>query len=214
VPAPVGADGDTHTPRAPKTIQMDVPSPAQAIVEFLSPAQVPALQEQFRGVYAAAFARPPYNRRAGVADSFAQSLLGHARRAGFRCAIARDGLGRLAGFAYGYTSLPGQWWHDLVAGALGPRRARQWLAGAFELVEFAVDPPAQGRGLGSRLHDSLLAGLPHPAAVLSTMQADTTALQLYRRRGWVTLAEDFVFPGGSSVYMIMGRRLADDGAPG
>ena len=178
---------------------------ARAGIEFLSPTQVEALQPQFRAVYAAAFARPPYRRGHAVADSFAQSLLNHSRRDGFRCAVARDEAGALAGFAYGYTSRPGQWWHDLVAGALGPAHAAVWMPGSFELVEFAVTPDSQGRGLGSRLHDSLLAGLPHPRALLSTMQAETVALQLYRRRGWVTLVEGFFFPGGDKAYLVMGK---------
>ena len=38
----------------------------------------------------------------------------HVRRAGFRAVATLTTEGRLAGFGYGYTSGPGQWWHDQV----------------------------------------------------------------------------------------------------
>lgn len=176
---------------------------------FLEPAQVQAARPQFRAVYYTAFAAPPYSRPEAVADSFADSLARHVQRDGFRCAAGLDENGVVVGFAYGYTTSAGLWWHDLVARVMGPGLAREWLADSFELVEFAVAPEAQGRGLGSRLHDAVLAGLPHAAAVLSTMQAETTALQLYRRRGWQAVLHNFYFPGGSRPYLIMGKKLQE-----
>jgi ribosomal protein S18 acetylase RimI-like enzyme len=132
----------------------------------------------------------------------------HVRRQGFRCLLAREiPGGAIVGFAYGYTSRTGQWWHDIVEGAMPAEQAVHWLAGAFELVELGVLPEAQGQGIGARLHDRLLVGLPHKTAVLSTMQVETRALQLYRRRGWVPLLENFHFPGVIEPYMIMGLEL-------
>jgi ribosomal protein S18 acetylase RimI-like enzyme len=113
----------------------------------------------------------------------------------------------MVGFAYGYTTGPGQWWHEQVARAMPPEQIVRWLSGAFELVEFAVTPHAQGLGLGSQLHDSILRGLPNRTAVLSTMQSETVALKLYRKRGWVALLQNFIFPGGARTYLIMGKDL-------
>jgi ribosomal protein S18 acetylase RimI-like enzyme len=180
-------------------------------VTFLTPGQVKGAQADFRQVYYQAFAAPPYSRAPAVADSFASALLRQLQRDDFRCVAALapgfNGRSRVVGFAYGYDSLPGQWWHDLVARAMPPGQAADWLADAFELVELAVEPDAQGDGTGSELHDRLLAGLPHRNGLLSTMQAETTAQHLYRRRGWVTLLEGFYFPGGLKPYLIMGKRL-------
>ena len=83
----------------------------------------------------------------------------------------------------------------------------RWLEGAFELAELAVRPPLQGRGIGGRLHDHLLADRPHRTAVLSTLQEETRALHLYRSRGWRTLLEHFSFSGVGRVYRIMGLDL-------
>jgi ribosomal protein S18 acetylase RimI-like enzyme len=90
---------------------------------------------------------------------------------------------------------------------MDPAAAQRWLTDTFELVELAVAPHAQGRGIGSRLHDTLLADLPHQAAVLSTIQSETVALKLYRKRGWTVLLENFFFPGTSKPYIIMGLTL-------
>jgi ribosomal protein S18 acetylase RimI-like enzyme len=175
---------------------------------FLSPAEVEAARGEFREVYQLAFALPPYNRDAGVAESFAASLVRHVGRTGFRALVAREeGTGRILGFAYGYATGPGQWWHEQVARAMPPEQIERWLSGAFELVEFAVAPRAQGQGLGSQLHDELLQAVPFRTAVLSTMQSETVALKLYRKRGWVTLLQNFIFPGGARNYMIMGKDL-------
>ncbi len=185
-------------------------------IAFLTPRQVEAHQPQIRQVYYEAFAGPPYNRKEYVADSFASSLVRHLTWPGFRFAAAMDEAAReVVGFAYGHTTMPGQWWHDLVALTLGRQRSAYWLSDCFELVEFAVTPAFQGQRLGSALHDWLLAGLPHRAAVLSTMQTETVALQLYRRRGWQELLKEYYFPGGSQPFLIMGLdRRGTAGAQG
>lgn len=179
-----------------------------ATLAYLTPAEVQAARGQLREVYLQAFAQPPYSRDAGVADGFAATLVRHLDREGFRALVAKeDDTGHIVGFAYGYATGPGQWWHEQVARAMPPEQIARWLSGAFELVEFAVLPRAQGQGLGSRLHDTLLQDLPFRTAVLSTMQSETVALQLYRKRGWVTLLQNFIFPGGARSYRIMGKDI-------
>jgi ribosomal protein S18 acetylase RimI-like enzyme len=174
----------------------------------LTNGQVEAVKSQLLNIYRTAFASPPYSRTEIDVDSFSRTLERHLERRGFRCVIAQEGSsGRVVGFSYGYTSAPGQWWHDLVEWEMAPEAARRWLSNTFELAELAVLPRAQGQGLGSRLHDTLLAGLPNQAAVLSTIQSETLALKLYRKRGWITLLENFYFPGTPKPYIIMGLNL-------
>jgi ribosomal protein S18 acetylase RimI-like enzyme len=143
------------------------------------------------------------------ASSYVANIYRHASRPDFRFFAARDGgkRGTLLGFAYGYTSLPGQWYHDSLAPVLGPEQSARWLTGAYEFVEFGVVPEARCRGIGSRLHDTTFAGLPHRAAILSTPVGNDVAIGFYRRRGWQTLLEHFVFPGGEQPFLIMGRAL-------
>lgn len=138
---------------------------------------------------------------------FAASLPEHTARAGFRFVGALTGAEVLVGFAYGFTSRPGQWWYDVVLAGMPADLAATWLAEPFQFTEIAVDPDFQGRGLGSRLHDALLEGLPQRRAVLSTLQADTAAHRLYVKRGWVLLRDNFFFPGVPRRYQIMGREL-------
>lgn len=111
----------------------------------------------------------------------------HRSRPGFRLVVAREG-DRLQGFAWGYTGERGQYWSDFISREVGPN-VDEWIGGHFEFVELAVIPDARGRGNGRRLHDALLADLPHERALLSTStRADDPAVALYASRGWVTLA--------------------------
>jgi ribosomal protein S18 acetylase RimI-like enzyme len=188
---------------------MSVETPAAEILQ-LTREQMRAARHEILDVYREAFAPPPYSRTEIDVRSFSHTLARHTERQSLRCFVAREGsAGSIVGFAYGYTCAPGQWWHDLVEEALPPGLAGKWLSNAFELVEFAVRPRSQGKGAGKRLHDAILAGLPHRTAVLSTIQADTVALQLYRRRGWMVLLEGFRFPSTTKPYRIMGLQLVE-----
>lgn len=130
----------------------------------------------------------------------------HAGRAGFRFFAAEEEE-RMVGFSYGYLGGPGQWWHDLVAAALGPQGADRWLQpGHFEFVELHVRPDLWGRGIGGRLHDALLAPEPGPA-VLSTQRDNDRALGLYRRRGWSTIVPDIDFGAGYPPFCVLGKML-------
>ena len=50
-------------------------------------------------------------------------------------------------------------------------------------------------------------GVPSRTAMLSTIQAETTALQLYRKRGWLVLLDHFMFPNTPAPFQIMGLDL-------
>lgn len=107
----------------------------------------------------------------------------HRTRADYRLALAYDGE-TLLGFAWGYTGERGQFFSDLVVERLGAA-ADGWVGGHFELVELAVIPTARARGLGTALHDALLADLTHPRALLCTaVDPADPAVRLYVSRGW------------------------------
>ena len=174
----------------------------------LSPASAERLSDEFVRVYAGAFAGPPYLRGKPEALAFADSFAHHRGREAFRCLVARDAQdGLLVGFIYGFTCLPGQWWYDQLAGRMSPELQARWLSGAFELAELAVLPAYQGRGIGGQLHDRLLNGLPQRTALLSTMQTETNAMALYRKRSWRLILSDFLFAGAVRPYVILGKDL-------
>lgn len=174
----------------------------------LGAADVVALQPDFERVYAAAFGEPPYRRNALDAQRFAQALGAHTRERGFDCLAARADDGRVLGFAYGYTGEQGQWWNDIVSSVMTRENVTRWLTDRFELVELAVLPEAQGRGIGARLHDDLVAVLPHATAVLSTIAEETVALGLYLRRGWQVVVPAMRFPNTPEPFQVLGLDLA------
>ncbi len=159
-------------------------------------------------VFREAFAGPPYFEGPEEAARFSGRLVTHARHLGFRICLALDpGQRRVLGFAYGYTVLPDSWWWETLAAHLNPNLVPGWLEDAFEIVQLAVLPAEQGRGIGSALHDGLLEGIRHRRAVLSTLAGDTPARRLYDRRGWILLAAGIRFPGVDKPYVLMGKDL-------
>jgi GNAT superfamily N-acetyltransferase len=183
-------------------------------VTQLTPSDLVTMKDQLLRVYQATFSQPPFLETEADVQRFERSLTSHAARPGFRaCGAVETESSQLVGFAYGYTSLPGQWWHDTVAAALPAHAVARWFADCFEVVTIAVHPVFQGQGGGGGLHDSLLGGLPHRTAVLSTLQQETAARQLYRTRGWQIVHEPFNFPGGAQPYAILGRVLGSEVEP-
>jgi len=137
----------------------------------------------------------------------------HIYRKDFHAVASIGEQGELLGFGYGYQSEPGQWWHDQVRGAM-PRDARTfWLNQCFEVVELHVLPEAQGRGLGAAQLRTLL-GLAHAkTTLLSTPEAPeatSRAWRLYRSFGFVDVVRQFLFPGDSRPFAILGRVLPLD----
>jgi ribosomal protein S18 acetylase RimI-like enzyme len=176
---------------------------------LLTGPQVQARMEQIVSVYRESFRALPYGKQETEVLDFAASLPEHLCREGFRFVAATGGAPEsIVGFAYGYQSLPGQFWHENAVKAMGDQLAHEWLTQSFQLVEIAVAPKFQGQGIGGRLHDHLLVDLPYRKAVLSTMRAQTVAHWLYRRRGWQVLVEDMRFPKVDRPYRLMGLDLA------
>lgn len=177
-------------------------------ISTLTSQQIEDLHTPIVAIYREAFASPPYRKPAAEIAHFAQSLPTQLSREDFRFVGAFDGdPHRLIGFAYGYATAAGRWWLRAVEPALSLPMATHWLRDSFQFVEIAVDPAAQGQGIGGRLHDQLLCGIRQRRALLSTLQADTAAHHLYRARGWVVLLQDFFFPGVVRRYQIMGLEL-------
>ncbi|MDT4936904.1 MAG: hypothetical protein QOG80_575 [Pseudonocardiales bacterium] len=136
----------------------------------------------------------------------------HTSNDGFACRAVMDDDERLVGFGYGYTTRPGQWWHDLVRRSMPVDMADDWLIDAFELSELHVLPAFHGYGLGYRLVTELAGELPHHTMLLSTPDADTRAFRLYRGLGFVDLARHYLFPGDRRPFAVLGVRLPFDTA--
>ena len=107
----------------------------------------------------------------------------HATRNGYRLIVASEGEA-VAGFSWGYIGERGQYWTDLVCDALPATVTDEWVGGHFEFVELAVAPKYRRRGLGRRLHDALLDGVPQQALLSTTDDLADPAVQLYLSSGW------------------------------
>ena len=131
----------------------------------------------------------------------------HTAHHGFACRAALLEDGTLVGFGYGYTTTPGQWWHDLVRKALDRSQAHEWLGNAFELSELHVLPDFQGSGTGRILLTELASSLSHDAMLLSTPDSTTRAFRLYRSLGFVDLRRHYLFPGDIRPFAVLGAHL-------
>jgi ribosomal protein S18 acetylase RimI-like enzyme len=107
----------------------------------------------------------------------------HAARDGYRLAVGTDD-DTVAGFSWGYIGEHGQYWTDLVCQALPASVADEWVGGHFEFVELAVLPAYRCRGLGLRLHDTLLRGICRECLLGTEDDPQDPAVQLYLSRGW------------------------------
>jgi ribosomal protein S18 acetylase RimI-like enzyme len=171
----------------------------------LRPPEFRAAIRELVAVYAAAMNAP--QRLLGGREAIMDR---HAASPGFRCLMATvDGV--LAGFTYGFHGESGQWWHDMVAGALavdpGSRAGAAWLDDSFEIAELHVVPLYQGMGIGRSLLLSLTSGREERTAVLSTADAPTRARRLYRGVGFTDLLTGFRFSGSEPPYAVMGAQL-------
>ncbi|MGX7680434.1 GNAT family N-acetyltransferase [Jatrophihabitans sp. DSM 45814] len=174
---------------------------ARFVIIDVPPADLPAKVDEAMAIYVAAMGYLPATGKQRAAHA-----LKHSTYSSFRFRAAVNGHGRLIGFGYGYTSVPGQWWHDLVRKAIGKQGA-SWLDNAFELSELHVSPASQGMGAGERILNSLSDGLPHRTMVLSTPEGENRAWRLYRRVGFVDLARNHLFPGDHRPFGVLGATL-------
>jgi ribosomal protein S18 acetylase RimI-like enzyme len=144
-------------------------------------------------------------------DRFPGLIADFGARPGFRAFVAEAADGRLAGLVLGSTEGPGSRVHGFLEPYLDVTARARWLDGSFGLAQLAVLPHVRGRGLGGRLHDRILDGLPHAAAVLAVAHGNKPALHLYRSRGWQILVEDFHYPlpHVPEPYAILGLDLTD-----
>jgi ribosomal protein S18 acetylase RimI-like enzyme len=154
-----------------------------------------------------------YRDAHGIDDAEAQRFLSgafakHATWLDFRLFVATyEGIP--VGFVYGYTSRPGQWWHDTIRPALEAAGHAAWQRDAVELAEIAVSPAVQGRGIGTAMLEAFLADAEGRAILLSTMANPADRAQaLYRRHGFVDLVAGFLYPGATEeeAAILMGRR--------
>jgi ribosomal protein S18 acetylase RimI-like enzyme len=174
--------------------------PVATVVEWSGP-QLAARVNEAMTIYTLAM-----NYKASAGAQRGVTTRWHTQHEGFHCRAALTPDDTLVGFGYGYTTKPGQWWHDLVRHAIGPL-GDDWLTNSFELSEIHVLPAYQGHGIGREMLVELAGALPHRNVLLSTPDRDTRAFRLYHHLGFVDLARNYLFPGDSRPFAVLGARL-------
>ncbi|MBM7587997.1 GNAT superfamily N-acetyltransferase [Bacillus pakistanensis] len=139
---------------------------------------------------------------------FLGRLKRHSNYEGFRGFVAFNQEKEMIGYSYGYTSLEGQYYRDLLAKQLNPHELEAWLENCFEVVELAVHPSIRRSGLGQLLVGKLLEGVEHKTAILTTQEKNIPARTLYQNLEWVVVKESFI-PSSvdATPYVIMGKSL-------
>jgi ribosomal protein S18 acetylase RimI-like enzyme len=178
--------------------------PGTAVPRVLawSPDQFVRRCDEAMNIYVRAMGYPRH-----VAAQRAITARRHADHHGFACRAAVLEDGTLVGFGYGYTTRPGQWWHDLVHKSFTAEQTAEWLDNAFELSELHVLPEFQGSGTGRVLMTELAAAITHDSILLSTPDLDTRAFRLYRHLGFVDLRRHHLFPGDPRPFAVLGAHL-------
>jgi len=167
-------------------------------------------REQMITIYRDAFSLPPYNKKEDEIKEFADFLPHVTDKEGFQLIVALvEETGSAVGFAYGYSNKTDPLFRREAAKVMPSEMADEWLNDYFRLVEIAVSPMFQGQGIGGLLHDEIIKKVNVTRAILATMAAETTAYQMYRSRGWITLIDNINFPVAPRPYRVMGLHLND-----
>ncbi len=131
----------------------------------------------------------------------------HIEYADFKGIVAINDENEVVGFTYGYRSLEGQYYNQLMREALNLEQADEWLQDCFEFVELAVHPQYRNEGLGMKLHNELLEGISNRTSILTTQINYEKARSLYKRLDWVDVLEPFHPSKSDAPYAIMGKIL-------
>ena len=140
-------------------------------------------------------------------NSINERLKKHLTYKGFKGLIIPCEQGSVKGFAYGYTSLAGQYYHDLLAEELNTVEYQRWLKDCFEFVELAVHPSYRSQGYARLLATKLLESVENKTVILTTQLDNQPARSLYKSLGWKDIKENFYPNRSEQAFVIIGKEL-------
>lgn len=154
--------------------------------ELLDGTQAATQADELRALHAEVYADPPYQRPADD-PRFAERFRVLCRQPGFVLAEARHG-GYLVGYAAGMPLRPAtSWWRNLTT-PLPDDVTAEHPGRTFALVELMVRASWRRQGIGSELHDLVLANRPEERATLTVLPAATPAQTAFASWGWRKIA--------------------------
>ncbi|MEH7383771.1 GNAT family N-acetyltransferase [Bacillus sp. JJ1533] len=140
-------------------------------------------------------------------NTIKERILKHSSYKGFRGFVILSKEDKVIGFSYGYTSLPGQFYHELLAKEFNSEEYHNWLQDCFEFVELAVHPSYRKQGLGKMLITKLLEDVDNKTTILTTQIDNYSARSLYESLHWKVLKEPFYPSNSKQPYVILGKEL-------
>ena len=183
--APAAARPRILDPLAGPSRKVDVSSP-DVTFQLLDGRQAAPHEDELRALYAEVYAAPPYGQ-ADQPGSFARRFAVQRRQPGFALAEARHG-GYLVGYAAGMPLRPAtSWWQDLTTTLPGDL-TQEHPGRTFAVADLLVRAPWRRQGIGSALHDLLLAGRPEERATAAVLPAAAPAQHAFRSWGWRKVA--------------------------
>ena len=169
-------------------------------------ASVFQMKESILDIWLAVYSLPPDAASESDIRSWISSLEKRIQKEGFVFVGAQDSQEHLLGYAYGWASGPiTEPFVARLAEELGELNS-EWLESCFYFADLGVLPSSQGRGLGRRLVEELMACVKAQRSLLLTHNVPTVASEMYLRHGWVELKKDFK-AANDKLYRIMGKKL-------
>lgn len=138
-----------------------------------------------------------------------QTITKHSTYSGFKGITYINESDKVVGFAYGYTSTPGQFYRQKLEEQFNKEEKKRWLSDCFEFVELAVDPISRQSGIGKQLHDSLLLQINHKTSLLTTSTDNAPAINLYKAKNWQTIKDNVVVIPSTKPQLIMGKVMKE-----
>lgn len=140
-------------------------------------------------------------------NSIKESIQKHRSYEGVRGFVVLSEEDNVIGFSYGYTSLPGQFYHELLAKEFNSEECQKWLSNCFEYVELVVHPSYRKQGMGKKLITKLLENVENETAILTTQVDNTPARSLYEALHWEVIKDSFYPSDSKQRYVIMGKEI-------
>ena len=175
--------------------------------QILDGAQAAAHADDLLALHTEVYAEPPYGLDDDDAARFTDRFRVQRRQPGFVLAEARHG-GYLVGYAIGMPLRPStSWWRDLTT-ALPDDVTAEHPGRTFALADLLVRASWRRQGIGSALHDLVLAGRPEERATLTVRPSATAAQHAFQAWGWRKLARTRDAGPGSPVSDVLVRTPA------
>lgn len=189
----------------PEVTNRATAGPAVSGTTISEPEPRPELLDVVKPLYEAVYAEPPYNEGPEDFADFVARWNHHSRQPGFRVILAHH-QDELVGFAYGITLSEGtSWWQGLLD-EVTPETIHEDDHRTYAIIELAVTADHRRHGVGTALHQRLVADRPEQRATLLTRPEAQPALAAYTAWGYAQVGR--LRPGnGAPVYLAMLRTL-------